>query len=690
MDQEVKVKITADTTGLERGLAAAHKSMKVFAAAAGAALGAASVAMVALTRQGLDFVDSQAKAARSMDATIDGLRALQLATGEAGIESADLITSMQMMGRMLAQAASEGGPAADMLKAIGLNAADLMRLDADARLAAIADKAKELGLSAQEASRLLQVMGVRSRELGAFVAQGGDAIREAAGAVRDFGLSVSVEMAAQIEATNDAIERMWLVFESLRNQLAAEVAPQLQAVALRFQELSQIGGPLQEAVSRVSSAFGDLAEVLLSEEFINTAATALTGLANALAFVAENANILGPLLGVLVTAMVAMSGPFGAAAAAIGLVVAGFAALKSNGPDAEEAIKGVARGEWALNDALFDYAHTSAPNANAAARDRLVALKGEAKGALAAVEAELALREAMGPSGDVQPGSLMALSGQATTAEMEAERARWKALIGDIRSTIADLNVSGDTPLLPTDTQPPPRTPGTDTPPAVPGIAGAGAVEATLNERLAALEEGLATESETVAAWYEESRNTLDEALAAELLTREEYNAQMERLEEAHQNRLAAIKEMGNQLSLSTALQGGAEILGALGETNKKALKAQKVFAAASAMIDTMQGAAAALKKGVFGFAEAVAVIAKGLGFIAAIKGVNESGGGSVSSGSVGASSSTTQAPPAPTTTFQFTLTNDPMGFGESFARQMIDQLNAAQRNGGTFQAVMA
>jgi len=224
----------------------------------------------------------------------------------------------------------------------------------------------------------------------------------------------------------------------------------------------------------------------------------------------------------------------------------------------------------------------------------------------------------------------------------------------------------------------------------VPGIAGAGAVEATLNERLAALEEGLATESETVAAWYEESRNTLDEALAAELLTREEYNAQMERLEEAHQNRLAAIKEMGNQLSLSTALQGGAEILGALGETNKKALKAQKVFAAASAMIDTMQGAAAALKKGVFGFAEAVAVIAKGLGFIAAIKGVNESGGGSVSSGSVGASSSTTQAPPAPTTTFQFTLTNDPMGFGESFARQMIDQLNAAQRNGGTFQAVMA
>ena len=43
-----------------------------------------------------------------------------------------------------------------------------------------------------------------------------------------------------------------------------------------------------------------------------------------------------------------------------------------------------------------------------------------------------------------------------------------------------------------------------------------------------------------------------------------------------------------------------------------------------------------------------------------------------------------------PVTTFQFTLTNDPMGFGEKFARQFIDQLNSTQRNGGQIRGVIA
>jgi hypothetical protein len=43
-----------------------------------------------------------------------------------------------------------------------------------------------------------------------------------------------------------------------------------------------------------------------------------------------------------------------------------------------------------------------------------------------------------------------------------------------------------------------------------------------------------------------------------------------------------------------------------------------------------------------------------------------------------------------PTTTFSFTLMNDPMGFGEKFARQFIDQLNSTQRNGGQIRGVIA
>ena len=52
-----------------------------------------------------------------------------------------------------------------------------------------------------------------------------------------------------------------------------------------------------------------------------------------------------------------------------------------------------------------------------------------------------------------------------------------------------------------------------------------------------------------------------------------------------------------------------------------------------------------------------------------------------------GGASATQQQQPA--TTFAFTLQNDSAGFGESFVRQMIEQINSAQRDGGRIQAVL-
>jgi len=111
------------------------------------------------------------------------------------------------------------------------------------------------------------------------------------------------------------------------------------------------------------------------------------------------------------------------------------------------------------------------------------------------------------------------------------------------------------------------------------------------------------------------------------------------------------------------------------------------------AFIDTMAGAARELRKGTFGFATAAAVIARGMAFIGAINSTSTKGrgaGGSMSSGGSGAASQSQAAQQqAPTTTFQFTLQNDPMGFGEQFARQMVEQLNEAQRNGGQIRGVL-
>ena len=208
--------------------------------------------------------------------------------------------------------------------------------------------------------------------------------------------------------------------------------------------------------------------------------------------------------------------------------------------------------------------------------------------------------------------------------------------------------------------------------------------------RVQALLDSLQTEREIIADWYEESLETLQMATDAELEAIGGRHEAIERLEQEHQERLAGIREMGSEWGVSSVLQGGADILNAMGSINKKALKVAKVFGAAKAWVDTLTGAAAELKKGTFGFASAAAVLAKGAAFVASIKGVSDSGGTSGSGGGGGSSSSATQAASQPTTTFAFTIQNDPMGFGESFARQLIDQLNTTQRNGGNIRGVLA
>ena len=230
---------------------------------------------------------------------------------------------------------------------------------------------------------------------------------------------------------------------------------------------------------------------------------------------------------------------------------------------------------------------------------------------------------------------------------------------------------------------------------AIPSIGGASAIADQFAGRLEALQEGLQTEQETIDAWCEESAQILEDGLARKLMTEEEYLEARRRLEEEYAQKSAQIEQARQKNNFQIAAEGMGQILNAVGQGNEKMMRVAKAFNAGMAFIDTMAGAARELRKGTFGFATAAAVIARGMGFISAINSTSTRGRGSVSGGSSGGSSggaSQSQAAQqqAPTTTFQFTLQNDPMGFGEQFARQMVEQLNEASANGGRVRGVIA
>jgi len=154
-----------------------------------------------------------------------------------------------------------------------------------------------------------------------------------------------------------------------------------------------------------------------------------------------------------------------------------------------------------------------------------------------------------------------------------------------------------------------------------------------------------------------------------------------------------AVKGVGDMVT-DSAFDMASGVVSAMGQM----FQGSKPIAAAQALINTFQGITEALKLPFpASLAAAAQVAAQGF---AAVKGITSARPGSSGGGSARAASSagrgtssgggaTQQAAQSPTTTFQFTLTNDPMGFGEQFARQMIEQLNEAQANGGNIRGVM-
>jgi hypothetical protein len=866
------VKIGADTTALERGLNKAGRSIAGLAKAAGAAGVLVAGALAAMTTQGLAAVDAQTKLARSIDGSANSLRAVQIAAGYAGVSVGEANTAMQQLNRELERAKEEGSPAADALKKLRLQANDLAGLDVDDRMALLADRINALGLSSGQASDILRDLGIRSRNMALLLIQGGDAIRSAREEVTAFGLELTKTQTDSIESANDAVARMGLVFEGLRNRLAVEVAPMLQTVADRFNTLAQ-SDAVQTAIERLAGAFGDLSEIILSEDFIQTAIDGLTGLANIASGAAEGmvtiannveivtiafsglaiilAGLSAPItaigvaaaaatagfiawsnkldenadkadkaqaaldrlgitaaefenmtldermdaatqaidsLGIsageadgilsdlgleaetfteklinfatrietvtiafsgLAIAVAALGGPLTVVGGALAVALAGIAMWRRKAEDAatgsdtmKEALEGADQAQRNLNAALDTFSTTGAPNAG----DEAIRLAGDnlrlAESALTAAEAELAKKAALEETLQAQNDAIAAerrrladvnanvgegefpTLGTANMLEAEAEETaiqlqdivtRYSAAADAVEAARARLLStqeivagtglpSGGPSTLPT-VRPPGRRPsGATRPvsredarfdeyfgPADPekpsaGLSTAEKLREQLEQRLEVLTQGLLTEREAVDMWYAEGMALLDEALKAEIIKQAEYNEQKERLEEEHQKRINAIKKAGAAADLATVAGAGAEILNAIGQNNKKALKLAKVFGAAEALISTYAGAANALKLPFpQNLAAAAAIIAKGIGFVNAIKSVNDNGFGGGGAGSTGAASSAASsaasAPPQPTQTVAINLQGDT--FSRASVEGLLEQIQSQLDRGG-------
>lgn len=131
-----------------------------------------------------------------------------------------------------------------------------------------------------------------------------------------------------------------------------------------------------------------------------------------------------------------------------------------------------------------------------------------------------------------------------------------------------------------------------------------------------------------------------------------------------------------------------SSVLGSLGQL----FQGSKKFAAAQALINAWTGASEALKlpfpQNIASFAK---VLATGMNAVRNIKGTQPGASGSGGGGGASAAGSGGGAQQAaPVQTMNFTLTNDPTGMGERFIRQIVTQLNEAQRNGMSIRGTIS
>lgn len=631
-EREVKVKIGADTSGLENGLSSAQSKLSTFAkvgiAGAVAAVGTLAAGLVSLTKESLAQIDVTTKLARSLGLTQSAFAAMTLVAGEAGVEQGKLASMIGLMQRNIDGLKNGTQAQVDAFGRLGLSITDLQGLSADQQFSLLAERLNGIVDPTDRTALAMDTLGRAGRDAINMIGGYSEKLDAARLFQERFGVAVSQTAAEDVEAANDAVGRLSMVMEGLGNRMATAVAPAITATAnalvsfaasvigIRV-ELDQFFGTLENAKAMLGEEL--FAKLFDSPDRMREYAMSLDEIVVEMDSLKTIAATAVPQFQILADELDDLNDE---KAAKVAIAMRKFA---------EEIVQANAD----LESQIITIEEHNAKIADIATRAR---------------EATDELKKMNGIDFSTALGNIVKLTTglwEAATAARAARTAMNAAFFEQSdagqrlarygsRATTSDQPILMQNPsaLAPTSSIRP-QQPGVDSyPGADTGGGGAGAgIKDMFAQRLEALQEGLQTEAETVQAWYDEGLTTLKTALEQKMLTEEEYRALRERLEQEHNERLGRIREMGNQWGVEAALSGGAEILNAVGQTNKKALRMAKVFSAAQALISTYQGAAKELDKGVLGFATAAAVIAKGISFVAAIRGVSESGSGSAGGG---------------------------------------------------------
>jgi hypothetical protein len=281
--------------------------------AKGLAIAAGIGGMGFLLKSTLSTLDAVSKLSRRLGIAHEALLGLRHAGELAGISIQAMDKALETFTRRMGEVKAGSGEAKRGLEALGLSAERMIAMTPDKALLVIADRIETLGTQAEKAAAAYFLFGRAGAQMLNLFEQGAAGIEKAQKQAKELGITLEGYDLTQIEAANDVVLSLKKSFTSLFQVITIKIAPTLERLAV-------IMTKNREAIV---SVIGKFAIFVASAVAI---ATAIKVVAVAIAFLTHKYTIL--IAKQIV--MLAMGGPAGWGALAIGIGVATVAIVTVN------------------------------------------------------------------------------------------------------------------------------------------------------------------------------------------------------------------------------------------------------------------------------------------------------------------------------------------------------------------------
>lgn len=329
------VELFTNDSKLVQGLQLAEARVRKFAgvmARAGAAVAASagtfSAPLGAALKGAVENGAEISQLAKNLGTTTEQLTAFGYAAASVGVPFSKLVGYLDGLPEKLSALADGGGPSADLLRRLGINARALIGLDLETQIATLADAVKRVASPIDRARVAVELFGDAGKDLLPLLEQGGAAYRKLADEARRTGNVLPTEDAIKAAAASRSLSQATEAARGAFLRVGAALLPTVE-------QTKNITTRFLNATSAVRAFVGRNADTIRAVAAIaaglTVAGVAVAGIGFAVPAVLSGLSAIVAPLAVVGGLLISLPAPILVATAAVVGLTAAFVTLTSTG-----------------------------------------------------------------------------------------------------------------------------------------------------------------------------------------------------------------------------------------------------------------------------------------------------------------------------------------------------------------------